>query len=283
MFALHELSFLILFNLNFPHGEDFWHMEYVYEYITTGNLSYENFITSFNGHIPLFPKLITFPYFYINSFDIGNLYYLQWIIMSLSLYFVYLILKNTNKLYWSLIAISAFIYNPLITHGYYVIPTLQWQIPSLYAIVIVYLFNKQKICWKLFSVTSVMAFLSTFTFIIGVATWLLGIVYLAINYSKNKYRNLCGKWLVGWIVITAIVAFAYYSIVPKSDVIFTPEILFTFKGFSFLTTFLASSFRLKYDFLLITSGTATILGFFTVRYYFTQENQTNTSNNIASS
>lgn len=232
-------------------------MEYVYDYITTGNLSYEDFTSSFNGHIPLFPKLITFPYFYINSFDIGNLYYLQWIIMSLSLYFVYLLLKKTNRLYWSLIPISAFIYNPLITHGYYVIPTLQWQIPSLGVLIITYLFNREKICWKVFSVASTIASLSTFTFIIGITTWLPGIVYFTVNHSK-KYWNLRSKWLVVWIIITIIIGLTYYSLVPKSDIIFTPEIILTFKGFSFLTTFLASSFRLKYDFLLIFVGTATI-------------------------
>jgi len=267
IFALHELFFLITYNINFPHAEDFWHIVYIYKYIITGNLSYNDFISSFNGHIPLFPKLITFPYFYFNSFEIGNLYYLQWVIMSLSLYFIYLLLKKTNKtLFWTLVPISAFVFSPLLTHGYYIIGTLQWQIPSLCTIILTYLFTKN-INFKIFVAAISLAILSTFTLIIGVVTWLPPLVWLIFKFTKTRSRNT-GKWLIIWIVVMITTGLVYYSLVPHTEIEIKLQSLFTSTGIEYIAAFLASPFRLKYEFLLISVGILTLfLSIFFAYYY----------------
>lgn len=274
IFALHELFFLIKYNINFPYAEDLWYLLYVYKYIISGTLPYDYFISSFNGHIPLFPKLITFPYFYFSSFNFGNLHYLQWIIMSISLFFIYLLLKKTNKnLFWALVPVSAFVYSPLITHGYYVIGTIQWQIPSMCAIILTYLFTKN-LNFKIFTVATSLAILSTFTLIIGVITWLPTLVWLIFRFFKTRERST-GKWLIIWITVIIVTGLVYYSIVPHTEIQIKPQSIFSFNGFDYITAFLASPFRLKYDFLLILVGISTlILSVFFTYYYVVKKRKT---------
>ena len=97
----------------------------------------------------LFPKLIALPNFYLNSFDVVNISYVIWILISLTTLFLYLILKQTDKkLIWVIIPISVFLYNPLTTHNSYSMAMLSWYIPMFGMTLIAYLLNKKIINFK---------------------------------------------------------------------------------------------------------------------------------------
>ena len=88
-FAIHTLIYIIHFRLNFPHGDDGLVWPVAYEYAKTGQFPFEMFFSSASSHLTYSLKLISLPNLLWNSFDMVNFYYLQWIIMSLTLFFFF--------------------------------------------------------------------------------------------------------------------------------------------------------------------------------------------------
>ena len=99
--ASHNLIFLNNFKINLPFAADWTDVfSPVFLFITEGNFT---FFVNKVSHIIFFPKLVSYPNFFFNSFDVGNLFYLQWIIMSLTIFVLYLLIKQTDKkLFWTL-------------------------------------------------------------------------------------------------------------------------------------------------------------------------------------
>jgi len=110
-FSIHTLVYILQFRLNFPFGDDNHTYSFAYEYLSTGSwdgLFGITEISDYASHLIYSLKLLALPNLIYNSFDVVNFYYLQWIIMSLTLLVLFLILKKTDKrLYWVLIPISA--------------------------------------------------------------------------------------------------------------------------------------------------------------------------------
>ena len=269
-FASQKLYFKALYQINFPYSIDFSvGMNYVYTYVKTGVFPFDEFFGQFSAHHLIFPKLITFPSVFFNSFDVANLYYLHWGLESIALFLIFLLLKRTNpKLYWLLIPISAFIYSPLQDSGGHLFGLIMWLLPPISIIGIIYLLDK-KPSLKLISSSICLAIVATFSTIIGIIVWLPGIISLIKFNSANK-KWIEKKWLAIWITSAIIIGLIFYSQFPK-DAATQPNFsfLFTYDGFAFLATFISSAFRVKYHFLMILIGSSSlILGSFCV-YYFT--------------
>ena len=99
-FSIHTLIFILTFRLNFPYGDDGQAFSFAYEYLATGSwdgLFGITAISDYASHLIYSVKLLALPNLIYNSFDVVNFYYLQWIIMSLTLLFLFLILKKTDK------------------------------------------------------------------------------------------------------------------------------------------------------------------------------------------
>ena len=91
-FAVHTLAYIIYFKLNFPHGDDIdYTLRIAHEYAKTGQFPFSEFISSASSHLTYSLKLISLPNLLWNSFDVVNFYYLQWILTSLTLFFLFLI------------------------------------------------------------------------------------------------------------------------------------------------------------------------------------------------
>ena len=269
-FASQKLYFKALYQINFPYSIDFSvGVNYVYTYVKTGVFPFDEFFGQFSAHHLIFPKLITFPNVFFNSFDVANIYYLHWGLESIALFLIFLLLKRTNpKLYWLLIPISAFIYSPLQDSGGHLFGLIMWLLPPISIIGIIYLFDK-KPNLKLISSSICLAVVSTFSTIIGIIVWIPGIISLIKFNSANK-KWIEKKWLAIWITSAIIIGLIFYSQFPK-DAATQPNFsfLFTYDGFAFLATFISSAFRVKYHFLMILIGSSSlILGSFCV-YYFT--------------
>ena len=269
-FASQKLYFKALYQINFPYSIDFSvGVNYVYTYVKTGIFPFAEFFGQQSAHHQIFPKLITFPSVFFNSFDVANLYYLHWGLESLALFLIFLLLKRTNpKLYWLLIPISAFIYSPLQDSGGHLFGMIMWLLPPVSIIGVIYLLDK-KPSLKLISSSICLAIVGTFSTIIGIIAWVPGIILL-IKFNSASKKWIEKKWLAIWITSAVIIGLIFYSQFPK-DAATQPNFsfLFTYDGFAFLATFISSAFRVKYHFLMILIGSGSlILGSFCV-YYFT--------------
>lgn len=266
IFALQSLSFISIYQINFPYSMDYTGIDYLWDYVLTGNFPLEKFFATHSGHFLIFPRLVVLPNLIFNSFDITNLYYLQWIILSFTLYFIYLLLKQTDKrLLWLLIPISGFIYSPLTNSNYWAFAILQWYLPSLGIVITVYLLQK-KLNFKIFISAISSAVLATFSVIAGIVAWfpwIIGIPYL--NFIKNKTEN---KWLLLWILGSIATGLLYYLLTPQSSLTVEPTIFFKPDGYLFIATFVSAAFRLQYHILMIIVGTISIFISFYCVYYF---------------
>ena len=248
-FSVHTLAYILKFKLNFPFGDDQQAYAPSYEYLSTG--SWGGFfgiteISEASSHLIYSLKLLALPNLVYNSFDVVNFYYLQWIIMSLTLLLLFLILKKTDKrLYWVLIPISAFIYCPIYNTGYWVFSSIMWLMVTLCIVFTVYLLNKEKITNSNFLLSISIAIFSTFFNTIGIVAWLAGLICLAKRDNEGKIRK---KYLAAWIAVTAIIGFIFVLLVTSLNVIqFDEETylvkFFSIEGISFVTTYLATSYR----------------------------------------
>ena len=248
-FSIHTLAYILKFKLNFPFGDDNHTYSSAYEYLSTG--SWDGFfgiteINEYSSHLIYSLKLLALPNLIYNSFDVVNFYYLQWIIMSLTLLVLFLILRKTDKrLYWVLIPISAFIYCPIYNTGYWVFSSIMWLMVTLCIVSTVYLLNKEKITNPIFLSSISIAIFSTFFNLIGVIAWLAGFICLAKRDNEGKIRK---KYLAAWTAVTAIIGFIFVLLVTSLNVIqFGEETylvkFFSIEGISFVTTYLATSYR----------------------------------------
>ena len=269
-FASQKLYFKALYQINFPFGMDFPNgVNYVFTYVKTGVFPFAELFAPISGHIHVFPRLIAFPNIFFNSFDVANLFYLHWGLESIALVVIFLLLRRTGpKLYWLLIPVSAFIYSPLQDSNYWSFAIMLWLLPPVAIMGMIYLLNKGSNL-KFLSSAIGLAIVSTFSVTIGIVAWLVGIFAL-IKFDPHRKKWIEKKFLLIWIACTAITGLIFYS--QFSALVQTQPnfaFLFTYDGFSFLATFISSAFRLKYHFLMVLTGSISlILGFFCV-YYFT--------------
>jgi len=258
-FIIHWIIYHLIFQINVPYGFDYFTIDLAYDFHKTGILPIRELITPYSSHILLFPHLVMLPNLVLNSFDVVNMYHLEILPFSGTLFVSYLLVKKTNKkLLYSIIPISAIIFSPLITSSQHVFPIWQFIIPQLAIISVIFLLNNKNINPKIFLFAVILGIISTFSSTFGIVIWIAGIFAL-LNF--NSTRNLIGKkWLISWIVVMLICGAIYYQ---SFDQVQLPEIGKTsplsLEGLSFITVFLSTAFRLKFDLLLNLVGIFSII------------------------
>ena len=276
-FSIHTLVYFLKFKLNFPFGDDGQASSFAYEYLATGSwdgLFGITAISDYTSHLIYSVKLLTLPNLVYNSFDVVNFYYLQWIIMSLTLLFLFLILKKTDKrLYWVLIPISAFIYCPIYNTGYFIFSSIMWLMVTLCIVLTVFLLNREKITNSIFLSAISVAVFSTFLNLIGTMAWLAGFICLLKRDGERKIIKK--KYLVIWIISTVISGCVFISLATSLEVIqFDKDLylkeFFSIEGISFVITYLATSYRFGTENIFLSKiiGVITLIlsGYFF--YYF---------------
>ena len=267
-FAIHTLVFVSNYAMNFPWGDDFTYMRFSYELFTFDEFPINQFLdASGDNHLSFSIKLITLPNLIFNSFDLINLYYLQWVLMSLTLFFIYLTIKNTNKKsLWTLIPISASLFCPIFIVGYWVLATNIWLFPALCISIIVYLFSRQKISWPIFSIGIFLAIFSTFFNLIGTIAWITGLYFIRKNPNK-KFCNV--KFIIPWIGGMLFSGFMILSFTGTSSQISFSK-LFSIDALGFFFAYLSTSYRFGVDNIILSHivGCATIIIVSYFLYYF---------------
>ena len=267
-FAIHTLVFVSNYAMNFPWGDDFTYMRFSYELFTLDEFPINQFLdASGDNHLSFSIKLITLPNLIFNSFDLINLYYLQWVLMSLTLFFIYLTIKNTNKKsLWTLIPISASLFCPIFIVGYWVFATNIWLFPALCISIIVYLFSRQKLSWPIFSIGMFLAIFSTFFNLIGTVVWITGLFFIRKNHN-NKFYNV--KFIIPWIGGMLFSGFTILSFTGTSSQISFSK-LFSIDALGFFFAYLSTSYRFGVDNIILSHvvGCATIIIVSYFLYYF---------------
>jgi len=267
-FAIHTLVFVSNYTMNFPWGDDLHYMKFSYELSRYGEFPLDEFLlSSGDNHLSFSIKLITLPNFIFNSFDLINLYYLQWVLMSLTLFFIYLTIKNTNKKsLWTLIPISASLFCPIFIVGYWVLATNIWLFPALCISIIVYLFSRQKISWPIFSIGIFLAIFSTFFNLIGTVAWITGLYFIRKNPNK-KFCNV--KFIIPWIGGMLFSGFMILSFTGTSSQISFSR-LFSIDALGFFFAYISTSYRFGVDNIILSHivGCATIIIVSYFLYYF---------------
>jgi len=277
-FAIHTLVFVSNYAMNFPWGDDLHYMKFSYELSRYGEFPLDEFLLpSGDNHLSFSIKLITLPNLIFNSFDLINLYYLQWVLMSSTLFFIYLTIKNTNKKsLWTLIPISASLFCPIFIVGYWVLATNIWLFPALCISIIVYLFSRQKISWPIFSIGIFLAIFSTFFNLIGTVTWITGLYFIRKNPNK-KFCNV--KFIIPWIGGMLFSGFMILSFTGTSSQISFSK-LFSIDALGFFFAYLSTSYRFGVDNIIlshIVGCTTIILVFYFLYYFFKSKNNLNSN------
>ena len=275
-FSIHTLVYILQFRLNYPFGDDNHTYSPAYEYLSTGSWDGVFGITTISeyaSHLIYSLKLLALPNLIYNSFDVVNFYYLQWIIMSLTLLLLFLILKKTDtRLYWVLIPISAFIYCPIYNTGYWIFSSIMWLLVTLCIVFIVYLLNKERTSNSIFLSSISVAIFSTFLNVIGIVAWLAGLICLAKKDNEKKIRK---KHLVAWTAATIIMGFIFILLVTSLEATsinsetYLAE-FFSIEGISFLITYLATSYRFGEENIIFSKiiGIITLVVSVSLFYYF---------------
>ena len=238
----------------------------------------EELFTPFTGHLLTFSYLVSFPNLYFNSFDVINMYFLQFPMYAGVLFFTYLLIKKTDKkLSWVLIPVSAFVFNPLMSSSENFFTAWHSLIPQLAVISVIFLFNKKPVTTTTFVICVILGIIASFSSIWGIVIWIAGIFGL-INYTAEEKKFAGKKWIFAWVMITIIIGFVYYETaftmsqddglnISLSQIGKTSPL--SIEGLSFITTFLSAGFRLKFHVLMVLVGTASILlSIFCISYFF---------------
>ena len=275
-FAIHTLIYIVYFRLNFPYGDDGLVWPVAYEYAKTGQFPFEMFLSSASSHLTYSLKLISLPNLLWNSFDMVNFYYLQWIIMSLTLFFFFLIIRRTDKkLFWVLIPISASVYCPIFIVGYYVFSTIMWLSVALCITIVVYLVTKNKITPVVSIAAISIATYATFFNLIGVIAWIPGLIGFLRKESHQKYSYK--KWLIPWLIAAGVLGTFIIFTAPSISEQSKLHLFFSLDGLSFLVTYLATSYRFGSENIFLSQivGSITLVICAYLTYYFLKINKEN--------
>jgi len=272
-FSIHTLYYIIHFRLNFPHGDDFYIIPFSYEFAKTGQFPINEFLSSASSHLVFSLKLITLPNLLLNSFDLVNLYYFQWILMSITLFLLFLIIKRTDKrLYWTLIPISATVYCPIFITGYFIFSTIMWLSVSLGIISVVYFLTSPILKRSHIFAAISMATFSTFFNLMGTVTWVIGIIRFLKRENKSYFQK---KWIVFWLGSLIINGLIVYIFAPSFSGQNKIDLFLSIDGLKFLITYLATSYRFGSENIEFSQmiGLATLVIFGYLLYYFVKEKE----------
>jgi len=262
-FALHFLYFTEVYMINFPYMYDTTSMrilinesEVLGENFTIMNYL-ENLLNDTNSRGIIFPKLVVLPNYLLNNFDSTNIFYLNFVILSLTLFTIFLMLReNSKKLYWTLIPISALIFSPLINNNYWNYTILIWYLPALCIVASIYFLNK-KHNFKNITIILLLSIVSSYSIPLGLAIWTPGIIVMLKKYiRKNIWKQKIPIFYFSSMIVIGII---YYMGNISAQIIIPLDELFSIQTVSVFLTFIAVPFKLKYDILMITTGFASVL------------------------
>ena len=259
--AIQGFSLIEIYKINYPYAYDMTSMTIFIDYMyADGDYTIQEFfdelLTDTNSRGIIFPKLVVSPNYILNNFDSGNIFYLNWIIISLTLTMFFLILRNNNpKLYWTLIPISAFLFSPLINNNYWNYTITIWYLAGFCTVSAVYFLNKNHTIRNTIGVI-IFSIIATYSIPLGLPVWIIGSLTMFRSYIHKKiwYRKIP----IIYFSIMTIIGIIYYTGNVSSQAFISTENLMSIDSLTVFATFLAVPYKLKFPELMIIVGTASI-------------------------
>ena len=268
--AIQAFSLIEIYKINFPYAFDMTSMTIFLDYMyATEDYTIQQFfdvvLSETNSRGIVLPKLIVTPNYLLNNFDSGNIFYLNWIIVSLTLAMIFFTIRNNNKkLYWTLIPISAFLFSPLVNSNYWNYTMLIWYLAGFCAVSVVYFITKKR---TISNTLYVIAFsiIATYSIPMGLTVWIIGSLTMFKTFLRKK--TLTKKPLLIYFASLILIGFVYYDGNFSTQAVISTDKLISFESLSVLTTFLAVPFKLKFSELMIFVGTSSLIISIIIIYY----------------
>ena len=268
--AIQGFSLVEIYKINYPYAYDMTSMTIFIDYMyADGDYTIQEFfdelLTETNSRGIIFPKLVVSPNYILNNFDSGNIFYLNWIIISLTLMMFFLILRNNNpKLYWTLIPISAFLFSPLINNNYWNYTITIWYLAGFCTVSAVYFLSKNHTIRNIIGVI-IFSIIATYSIPLGLPVWIIGSLTMFRSYIHKKIW--ARKIPIIYFSIMTIIGIIYYTGNVSSQDFISTENLMSIDSLTVFATFLAVPYKLKFPELMIIVGTASICISIFVAYY----------------
>ena len=259
--AIQGFSLVEIYKINYPYAYDMTSMTLFIDYMyADGDYTIQEFfdelLADTNSRGIIFPKLVVSPNYILNNFDSGNIFYLNWIIISLTLTMFFLILRNNNpKLYWTLIPISAFLFSPLINNNYWNYTITIWYLAGFCTVSAVYFLNKNHTIRNTIGVI-IFSIIATYSIPLGLPVWIIGSLTMFRSYIHKKIWTR--KIPIIYFSIMTIIGIIYYTGNVSSQAFISTENLMSIDSLTVFATFLAVPYKLKFPELMIIVGTASI-------------------------
>ena len=259
--AIQGFSLVEIYKINYPYAYDMTSMTLFIDYMyADGDYTIQEFfdelLTETNSRGIIFPKLVVSPNYILNNFDSGNIFYLNWIIISLTLTMFFLILRNNNpKLYWTLIPISAFLFSPLINNNYWNYTITIWYLAGFCTVSAVYFLSKNHTIRNTIGVI-IFSIIATYSIPLGLPVWIIGSLTMFRSYIHKKIWTR--KIPIIYFSIMTIIGIIYYTGNVSSQAFISTENLMSIDSLTVFATFLAVPYKLKFPELMIIVGTASI-------------------------
>ena len=259
--AIQGFSLVEIYKINYPYAYDMTSMTIFIDYMyADGDYTIQEFfdelLADTNSRGIIFPKLVVSPNYILNNFDSGNIFYLNWIIISLTLTMFFLILRNNNpKLYWTLIPISAFLFSPLINNNYWNYTITIWYLAGFCTVSAVYFLNKNHTIRNTIGVI-IFSIIATYSIPLGLPVWIIGSLTMFRSYIHKKIWTR--KIPIIYFSIMTIIGIIYYTGNVSSQDFISTENLMSIDSLAVFATFLAVPYKLKFPELMIIVGTASI-------------------------
>jgi len=189
--AIQGFSLIEIYKINFPYVYDTTSMSIFIDYMyADGDYTIQEFfdelLSDTNSRAIIFPKLIVTPNYLLNNFDSGNIFYLNWILISLTLLMIFLTIRNNNpKLYWTLIPISAFLFSPLVNNNYFNYTITIWYLTGFCVVAVVYFLSKNHTIRNIIGVI-IFSIIATYSIPLGLPVWIIGSLTMFRSYIHKK-------------------------------------------------------------------------------------------------
>ncbi len=259
--AIQGFSLIEIYKINFPYVYDTTSMSIFIDYMYadddyTIQEFFDELLSDTNSRAIIFPKLIVIPNYLLNNFDSGNIFYLNWILISLTLTMIFLTIRNNNpKLYWTLIPISAFLFSPLVNSNYFNYTITIWYLTGFCVVTVVYFLSKNHTIRNIIGVI-VFSIIATYSIPLGLPVWIIGSLTMFRSYIHKKIWTQ--KIPIIYFSIMAIIGIIYYTGNISSQAIIPINNLISINSLSIFATFFAVPFKLKFPELMIIVGTASV-------------------------
>ena len=268
--AIQAFSLIEIYKINFPYAFDMTSMTIFLDYMySTDDYTTQEFfdtlLSETNSRGIIFPKLIVTPNYLVNNFDSGNIFYLNWIVVSLTLAMIFFTIKNSNKkLYWTLIPISAFLFSPLVNSNYWNYTMLIWYLVGFCVVSVVYLMTKKRtISNTVYAIT--FSIIATYSIPMGLTVWIIGSLSMFKTFLRKK--TIIEKPTLIYFSSLILIGIVYYTGNISSQAVISVDKLVSLESLSVLTTFLAVPFKLKFSELMIFFGTSSLAISIIIIYY----------------